>query len=85
MVLSLTDALSVVVRGHCQSPHQLAGVDLQAVCQLEDVVQGDVAPSSLHLADEGPVQTAGVGQLFLAVTQLMAASPDTLTEGFRRR
>lgn len=36
-------------------------------------MQRDIALAPLHLAKEGPVQAAGVGQLLLALTQLLAA------------
>lgn len=85
MVLSPTDALSVVIGGHCQSPHQLAWVDLEPVSQLEDVVEREVPPPTFNLADEGPVEAAGIGKLLLALTQLVPPNPDTLTKGLGRR
>jgi hypothetical protein len=70
----------------CLQPlHQLPRIDLESLGQLENVVQGDVALTALDLADEGPVQTAGVSQCFLALTQLVPTSPDTLTKGSGRR
>lgn len=72
------------VRRWRQAAYQLGRVDTQAGCQLEDVVQGQVATAALHLTDERPVQAAVVSQLFLALPQLMAAGPDALTKGSRR-
>jgi hypothetical protein len=48
-------------------------------------MQRDVASAPFHLADEGPMQTAGVRQVLLTLAQLMTTSPNTFTERPGRR
>jgi len=72
---------SFVIGRRLQASNQLARINTESAGQLEDVVERDVAPTSLDLADKGPVETTGVGQCFLTLAQLMTASPDTFTEG----
>jgi len=67
-----------------QAPNQFTRIDVQALGELENVVERNVAPAPLNLADEGPVQPAGVGQFFLALSSVMSMSSDAVTEGFRR-
>lgn len=63
-----------------QPPDQLAGVDLEALSDLQNVVQRDVAAAPLDLADEGPVQTTVVSELLLTLAQLVTASADPVSE-----
>ncbi|KOX19045.1 hypothetical protein ADL05_06075 [Nocardiopsis sp. NRRL B-16309] len=60
--------------------HQFPRIYLQPLCELQQVVQAQVAASPLHLADEGPVQPRGVGELFLALAEFLAAGADTRPE-----
>lgn len=64
--------------------HQLARIYPQPLGDLQDVVQRDVASAAFDLADEGPVQAAGISQLFLTFAQLVAAGPDAFTKDSRR-
>jgi hypothetical protein len=65
--------------------HELAGIDAESVGDLEQVVQVEVAPAALDLAQEGPVDTAPCGQGFLAESQGFAVRTDALAEGLSCR
>lgn len=60
--------------------YQLPGVDLEPFGEPEDVVQADVPPAPLHLADVRPVQATVVGELFLAPAELVPSAADPLPE-----
>lgn len=59
---------------------QLAGLELERRGQAEDVVQAEVALTSLDLTDVGPVQAAFVGEAFLRESELLALRSNTLAE-----
>jgi len=48
-------------------------------------VEGEIPLAAPHLADEGPVQAAGIGELFLAFSRFVATRPDAVSEALRRR
>lgn len=59
---------------------QLGRVNPQPRRQLEQVVQAQVAPASLDLSEEGPMDAGLVGQGFLAEAQGFAAGPNAFAE-----
>ena len=68
-----------------QSFDELAGVDVEAGCELQQVVEVEVALAALDLAEEGPVDAAFGGEGFLAESERVAVSPDAFAELLRRR
>ena len=56
-----------------QPPQQLPRITVQPLGYTHDVVQAEVALTTLDLADVGPVQLAALSQLFLGQSQLLAA------------
>lgn len=60
--------------------NQLGRVNAQPRCQLEQVVQAQVAPSSLDLPEECPVDAGLMGQGFLAELQGYAAGADAFAK-----
>jgi len=58
---------------------------LEGPNQLQDVVPGDIASTSLDLASKRPVARGRVGKLHLNFAQLMAMLAHTLTEDARCR
>src|SRR5438132_11215179 len=67
-----------------ESVDKIARVYAQGSRQLQNVVQRQVAPAALDLADEGPVQASGRAEGFLAEAKLLAAGAYALTEDGRR-
>ena len=63
-----------------QSSDKLAGVDVQSCGDFEDVVEGEVAAASFDLSDEGPVQAAAVGELFLGLAEFVSAAAHPCAE-----
>jgi hypothetical protein len=59
---------------------QLCWVNTQPGCHLEQVVQAQVAPASLDLSEEGPMDPGLMGQGFLAEAQGFATGADAFTE-----
>lgn len=49
---------------------ELSWVDAEHLGEFENVVQGDVALPSFHLADVAPVQAGVLRQLLLALAEL---------------
>jgi hypothetical protein len=58
-------------------------VNPQPCCDLEQVVQAQVAPASLDLPEEGPVDAGLVGQRFLTQPQGFTAGTDAFAEDAR--
>ena len=65
--------------------HEGSGVDLEGGGDFEDVVQREVAAAAFDLSDEGPVQAAAVGELFLGLAEFVAAGADAGAEFLRCR
>jgi hypothetical protein len=63
--------------------HQLAGINAQAGSNLEQIVQAEVAPTALDLAEERPVDTALSGQGFLAQAEGFSVCADSFAKGSR--
>ena len=68
-----------------QSVHKRASVDVEAVGDLQDVVQCDVAPPTFNLTEVGPVQPAALGGLLLTESQLGSSGQHPTAELTRRR
>jgi hypothetical protein len=73
-------ALSVVL-GRGKSLDELGRIDSEAASELEQVVEVEVALTTLDLAKEGPVHAYLAGHRLLAETELMAARTDALPKG----
>jgi hypothetical protein len=71
--------------GRSESLHQLGRIDAKTGRDLEQVVEAQVALSSLDLAQEGPVDAGLVGQGFLAEVQGFPLGTDSFTQGGRGR
>ena len=54
---------------------QVAGLDGQSFCQLDDVLQRDVPLAALDTADVVAVQSGALGQFFLGIAPLVAELP----------
>jgi hypothetical protein len=63
-----------------QPLHQLARVHAESCGNLEQVVQAEIAPSALNLAQERPVDVAAFGECFLAEAQSIALIADALAQ-----
>lgn len=66
-----------------ESPNQLRRINPQSRCDLEQVVQAQVAPASLDLSEEGPVDAGLMGQGFLAEAQGFSTGADSFAEDTR--
>ena len=74
-------ALSVGVIRWPESLNQLAGIDVQASRQLEQVVQVQVTAAPLDLAKERPMDAATGGQGFLAEALGLSLGTDSIAKG----
>ena len=74
-------ALSVGVVRWPESLNQLAGIDVQASRQLEQVVQVQVTAAPLDLAKERPMDAATGGQGFLAEALGLSLGTDSFAKG----
>jgi hypothetical protein len=59
---------------------ELTWIGAQASCDLQQVMQADVAPTPLDLTHKGPMEARPISQAFLTDTERIAASLDPLTE-----
>ena len=60
-----------------QAVHQLTGIDAEGAGDAQNVMQGEVAPSALDLAEVRPMDVAGGSQLFLGQATLLPESAHT--------
>ena len=75
-------ALLVGVIGRPETLNELAGIDVQASRQLEQVVEVQVAPAALDLAKECPVDAATGGEGFLAEALGLSLATDSFAKGW---
>lgn len=66
--------------GRLQPFDELGGVDFEALGDLQDVVEGQVALPSFDLADVGPVQAADHCEGFLGVAEPIALLSNSSAE-----
>lgn len=60
--------------------HELPRVDLEPVRDLQQVVEAQVSPSALDLAEERPVDAALFRERFLAESECFAALTNSFAE-----
>jgi hypothetical protein len=61
---------------------EIAGIDTEALGDLEQVVQTQVASATLDLAEKGPVDTSLRREGFLAEAESLPPGTDSFAEGF---
>src|ERR1041385_5260607 len=66
-----------------QAAHELCQLHAEPGRELQRVVQAEVAPAALDLADEGPVKAATASQTLLTEAQRPASRAHALTEHAR--
>ena len=59
---------------------QLSRLDGKRLCQLDDVLQGDIPLAALDAADLVPMQSGALGQFFLRIATLVAELPQPCAE-----
>lgn len=69
-----------LVAWRLKSLHQLAGIDAETSGQLEQVMEVEVAPSTLDLSEEGPVDADLVGHRLLTEAENVPTVADSLAK-----